>query len=109
MSVIGYTRQDTFNIVDLHFFPGFVDEVLSFVQPVIWVDAAHLQSDYRGMLYIASVLSGNDDIYPLGFMFATGNENKKNWTKMLRCLQQAFPIISETKKPFVFVQIATKA
>ena len=63
MSVIGYTRQDTFNIVDLHFFPGFVDEVLSFVQPVIWVDAAHLQSDYRGMLYIASLLSGNDDIY----------------------------------------------
>ena len=31
MSVIGYTRQDTFNIVDLHFFPGFVDKVLNFV------------------------------------------------------------------------------
>jgi hypothetical protein len=37
---------------------------------------------------------------PIGFMFATGNENKKNWTKMLRCLQQAFPIISETQKTF---------
>jgi hypothetical protein len=56
------------------------------------------------MLYIASVLSGNDNIYPIGFMIATGNEDKKNWTKMLRCLKEAFPIISEQRPhPFVFV------
>jgi hypothetical protein len=110
MSVIGYTRQDTFNIMDQHFFPGFVNEVLSFVRPVISVDATHLRSNYHGMLYIASVLSGNDDIYPIGFMFATGNEDKKNWTKMLRCLQQAFPIIFETKNTLLCLsQIATRA
>ena len=104
MSVIGYTQTETFNIVDVHFFPGFVNEVLSFVRPVISVDAAHFRNDYHGMLYIASALSGNDDIYPIGFMIATGNEDKKNWTKMLRRLQQAFPIISETQDyPFMFV------
>ena len=109
-SVIGYTRQYTFNIVDLHFFPGFVNEGLSFVRPVISVDAAQFRSDYHGMFYIASVLSGNDDIYPIGFMFATGNEVKKNWTKMLRCLQQAFPIIFETKNTLLCLsQIATRA
>jgi hypothetical protein len=31
MSVIGYTRGDQFDIVDLHFFPGFANDVLSYV------------------------------------------------------------------------------
>ena len=103
-SVIGYTRRVGFEMVDLHFFPNFVNEVLSFVRPVISLDAAHLRSEYKGMLYIASVLSGNNDIYPIGFMIATGNEDKKTWIKMLRLLKLACPIISTPKRgPFIFV------
>ena len=95
MSVIGYTRGDGFDIVDLHFFPSFANDVLNYVRPVISLDAAHLRSEYKGMLYIASVLSGNDDIYPIGFMIATGNEDRMSWTKMLGLLKQACPLISE--------------
>jgi hypothetical protein len=106
LSVMGYTlKENTGEIVDLHFFPGFVNDALRYVRPVISVDAAHLKSKYTGMLYVASVKSGNDDIYPIGFMIATGNEDKKNWTKMLRLLRQAFPIITDYQRehPFVFV------
>ena len=48
------------------------------------------------MLYIALVLSGGDDIYPIGFMISTtGNEDRsKTWTKMLGLLKEACPIIS---------------
>jgi hypothetical protein len=99
MSVIGYTRGDGFDIVDLHFFPGFANDVLRYVRPVISLDAAHLRSEYKGMLYIASVLSGNDDIYPIGFMIATGNEDRMSWTKMLGLLKQACPLISEQGFP----------
>jgi hypothetical protein len=42
-----------------------------------------------GTLYIASVLSGNDDIYPIGFMIANGNKDNDRWTKMLCLLNQA--------------------
>ena len=45
------------------------------------------------MLYIASVLLGGYDIYPVGFMIASGNEDRKMWTKMLRVLKEACPII----------------
>jgi hypothetical protein len=76
-SVIGYTRGVGFEMVDIYFFPCFVNDVLDFVQPVISLDAAHLRSEYKGMLYIASVFSGNNDIYPIGFMIAAGNEDKK--------------------------------
>ena len=103
-SVIGYTRRVAFEMVDLYFFPCFVKDVLKYVRPVISLDAAHLRSEYKGMLYIASVLSGNNDIYPIGFMIAAGNENKETWIKMLRLLKQACPIISTPERgPFIFV------
>jgi hypothetical protein len=61
--------------------------------PVISLDAAHLRSEYKGMLYIASVLLGGDNIYPIGFMIANGNEDRKTWTKMPGLLKEAFLII----------------
>ena len=91
-------------MVDLYFFPCFVKDVLKYVRPVISLDAAHLRSEYKGMLYIASVLSGNNDIYPIGFMIAAGNENKETWIKMLCLLKRACPIISTPERgPFIFV------
>ena len=104
-SVIGYSRTDTNEIVDLYFFPGFVNESMEYVRPMISLDAAHLKSEYAGTMYIASVLSGNNDIYPIGFMISHGNENLANWTKMLLHLREAFPIVSDVNRlhPFVFV------
>jgi hypothetical protein len=103
-SVIGYTRRVAFEMVDLYFLPCFVKDVLKYVRPVISLDAAHLRSEDKGMLYIASVLSGNNDIYPIGFMIAAGNEDKETWIKMLRLLKQACPIISTPERgPFIFV------
>ena len=84
-----------FDILDLHFFPSISNDVLKTVRPVISVDAAHLWSEFKGMLYVASVLSGGDDIYPIGFMIASGNEDRKTWTKMLRLLKEACPVICE--------------
>ena len=99
LSVIGYTRgsacDSACNIVDLHFFPAIANDVLKLVRPVISLDAAHLRSEYKGMLYIASVLSGGDDVYPLGFMISSGNEDCRTWTKMLGLLKEACPIITE--------------
>ncbi len=93
MSLIGYTRGSGCNIVDLHFFPSIAKDVLKTVRPGISLDAAHLQSEYKGMLYIASVLSGGDNIYPIGFIIASGNKDRKTWTKMLGLLKEAFSII----------------
>ena len=105
-SVMGYsTKTSTNEIVDFHFFPGFINDVLKHVLPVISVDAAHLKSIYRGTMFIATVKSGNNDIYPIGLLFSSGNEDKRTWTKFLNLLKQAFPVITDPDRqhPFVFI------
>jgi hypothetical protein len=82
-------------------------DALKFVQPVVLLDAAHLRSEYKGTLYIASVLSGNNDVFPLGVVISSRNEDQATWTKMLLLLlEQGFhgmvaPPLCEC--PFVFV------
>ena len=96
LSLIEYTRGSDCDIVDLHFFPSTANDVLKTVRPVISPDAAHLWSDCKGMLlYMASVLLGGKDIHPAIFMIASGNKDRKMWTKMLRLLKKACPIICE--------------
>ena len=100
LPVIGYTKDDALdNIIDIHFSPAISNEILHFVRPVISLDVAHLRSKYKGMLYIASVLSGGDNIYPISLMIFSGNENCRTWTKMLCLLKQACPIICEQGFP----------
>ena len=94
-SLIGYSRDQNCNMVDLHFFIPFANDVLKTARPVVALDAAHLRSEYKGVLYIASVLSGGKDIYPIGFMISMGNEDGPTWTKMLKLLKEACPIICE--------------
>lgn len=83
LSVIGYTRGVSgCDLIDDQFFPYIENDALKSVRPVILLDAAHLCSEYIGMLYIASVLSGGDVIYSIDFMISTGNEDRKMWTKI---------------------------
>ena len=93
-SVMGCTVNGANSeIMEIHFFPGHCRDVLKCVRPLISLDAAHLKSDHMGMLYVATVLSGGNDIYPIGFMISTGNEDMATWTRMLGYLKEAFPII----------------
>jgi hypothetical protein len=71
-----------------------MDGSLKHVRPVICLDAAHLNSPEKGMLYVASCLSGANEIYPIGFLISKGNEDDATWTKMLRLLYEACPSLS---------------
>ena len=72
-SVMGCTvNGPNSEIMEIHFFPGHCRDVLKCVRPLISLDAAHLKSDHMGMLYVATVLSGGNDIYPIGFMISMG-------------------------------------
>ena len=116
-SVIGYTRDDEMRMIDMYFFPNFMNNVLKFVRPVVSLDAAHLKSSHKGTLFVASVLSGNNDVYPIGFLISSGNEDGDTWNKMLCLLKEACPILTEQgfgdfpvldadgvmRRPFLFV------
>ena len=76
MSVIGCTKSQINELVDVYFFPGFMNDALQFVRPVVSLDAAHLRSEYKGTLYTVSVLSGNNDVFPIGVLISSGNEDR---------------------------------
>jgi hypothetical protein len=72
-----------------------MNRVLNYACPVVSLDAAHLRSAHKGTSYVASVLSGNNDAFPIGFMISSGNEDRENWRKMLTKLKEACPLINE--------------
>ena len=71
MSAFGCTKSQTNELVDVYFFPGFVNNALQFVRPVVSLDAAHLRSGYKGTVHVASVLSGNNDVFPIGIFVSS--------------------------------------
>ena len=47
-SVIGFTRDSQNHMTEIHVFPGFMNESLSFVRPVVSLNAAHLNDVHKG-------------------------------------------------------------
>ena len=91
--VTGYSRDDDKCMSSIHVFPGFMNESLSYVRPVVSLDAAHLKGVHKGTLYVASVLSGANNVYPIGFLILKGYEDGNMWTRMLTLLKEACPIL----------------
>ena len=53
---------------------------LRYVRPVMSLDAAHMKTTGGGgILYMASVKSASDDVYPVALSLMVANENKEGW------------------------------
>jgi hypothetical protein len=53
------------------------------------LDAAHLKSKWKGTLYVASVKTACDEIFPVAMAIMSENENEEGWTWFLRLLLSA--------------------
>ena len=72
--------------------PGIMTDTLRFVRPVISIDAAHMKTTAGGgTLYIASVKSASNDIYPVAISLMVDNENKEGWVWFLENLRSCVP------------------
>lgn len=67
---------------------GVFDKLFEFVLPVIALDACHLKTRDKGILYVASLITGNFDVMIAGMAISnTGaGENKDDWLFFLNCL-----------------------
>ena len=70
-------------------FPGLMNMSLSIVCPIVSLSAAHLKGVHNGTMYVASVLLGATDVYPIGFMLAKGNDDGSMWTTFLTLMKEA--------------------
>jgi hypothetical protein len=77
------------NIVRLYVCAGMMIASLRFVRPVMSLDAAHLKSKWKGNLYIASVKTACDELYPFAFAIVNENENANGWKWFLELLRSS--------------------
>ncbi len=75
-------------------FLSFTKDSLKFVRPIISLDATHQKSKHKGTLLAATVLSAMNELYPLGFIIYSGNEDLSSWTEMLTALKEACPRVA---------------
>ena len=90
-SFIGYVRNEDATMKEFYVIPGFMNDSLQFVRPVISLDAAHLKSKHKGTLFVATALSGANEIYPIGFMVSAGNEDMATLDVDANCIEGSLP------------------
>jgi hypothetical protein len=60
--------------------PGFVNETLEYIIPVIDLDASHLRSEHKGTLYLATAKSPLCKIYTIAVGIPTNKESLDEWS-----------------------------
>ncbi|KAG7360725.1 MULE transposase domain containing protein [Nitzschia inconspicua] len=71
--------------------PSFANDVLMCVRPVISIDAAHMRSEWKGTLYLATVKSALDDLYPVAYAITVDGEDLQGWLWFLEHLKASAP------------------
>jgi MULE transposase domain/SWIM zinc finger len=103
-------NPDSNNLKRVFVCPGIMNRSLLHVRPIMSLDAAHLKSQWKGTLYVASVKSACDEIYPVAVAIMEQNENFDGWRWFLVNVRAALPTLllphprqEVTKKYFSFV------
>lgn len=110
-SHVAYERDNEYHLLRVFLCPGIMLEAMQVVRPVMSLDAAHMKTTRGGgTLYVASVKSACDHVFPVAVSLMVDNENKAGWTWFLENLRAALPILDQTHdsievvyKKFVFI------
>lgn len=94
-STTNVTVDESDRVLCLFICPGYINEVLKYVCPVISVDSAHLKSVFRGGIQIYSGLTAMDEIYIYAFAIVYGNEDYKSWKYSNDLFEAVCPILKE--------------
>lgn len=90
-------------IVRLFVCPGQMKIAILCVRPIISLDACHLKGQNKGTLYIATVKSAMDNIFPIAFGITSENEGTSGWIYFLNNLKIALPDVADNHDTFLFM------
>ena len=95
-SVVDYELDEDNSIKFFFICHGSMNAKLHHVRPVISIDATFMKEDTHKQwtLYMATVLSANNELVPVAFAITRENENIEGWKMFLRNLNKGCPIIS---------------
>lgn len=78
---------------------GIFNDAFQWMLPVVALDACHLKTKDKGVLYLASLLTGNFAILISGMAISNfgERENKDDWVWFLNCLLEGIPTLLHCK------------
>jgi hypothetical protein len=71
-----------------------MNDSLRYVRPVMSLDAAHLKSTNNGTMYLATVMTGLNDIYTVVIGLERANEGYDGWYTFRLHLKNACPLLA---------------
>jgi hypothetical protein len=109
-STVKYEVDGNGHINRLFVCPSIMNNALRYARPVMSLDATHLKSKWKGIMYVASVKTPCDELFPVAFAIMNDNENEDGWTWFLHLLLTAceflvvdHPKQSVSKKYYTFI------
>jgi hypothetical protein len=93
ISTIEYELDDSNSLVRCFMCPGFLNESLYYLIPVISLDACILRSDAKGTLYFATTSSPLNKIYTVVTGISAANECSEEWIFFNLNLKIAVPVL----------------
>jgi hypothetical protein len=109
-STVDYEVDGDGHIKRVFVCPSFMNDAIRYARPVLSLDATHLKSKWKGILYLATVKTACDEIFPVAMAIVNDNENEDGWRWFLRLLLTAceFLVVDHPKasvehKYFMFI------
>ena len=84
--------------------PAYTDKVLSYICPVILVDAAHPKSAYKVTILIYSGSTGSDKAYILAFGISGGSKDYRTWNIFNKLFATACPSVSLVEDDMLYLK-----
>jgi hypothetical protein len=109
-SIAEYELEADGHLTRVFVCPAFMNSAIRHARPIMSLDAAHIKSKWKGTLYVASVKTPCDEIFPVAMAITKDNENEAGWSWFLQLLRSAckflavdHPKASVTYKYFSFI------
>jgi hypothetical protein len=86
-----------------------MNDSLHYVKPIMSLDATHLKSGSKGVLYLATVKTGLNELYPVAIAIERANEGYDGWIIFLLYLKNACPLMIQNTiqhQPIKFMVIS---
>ena len=93
-STTRYEVDDDNNLNKVFVCPAIMQSSMRLVCPVMCLEATPLKSHWKGTLYVASVKTGCDDVYPVAISIMNEDENEADWNWFLEHLRSAIDVLA---------------
>ena len=86
-------KNDEGEVTHVFVSPGYSNEALKYVLPVLLIDVCHRVERWKGFMFFVTAMSPCHELYPICFGITSDPESASTWHYILTHLKWACPIV----------------